>query len=76
MARTLKDVEQLLDQSVFLRVHQSHLVNMNAVKRYIRDDGGYVVMHDGTKLPVAKRRKEEFFIYVSEGVDFGTIIPK
>ncbi len=67
MARTLKDVAQLLVEADFLRVHQSHLVNMGAVQRYIRDDGGYVVMKDGTKLPIAKRRKEEFLSLLRGG---------
>ncbi len=57
---TMKDFEEMLPEPVFFRIHQSHLVNTGKVKKYIKDDGGYVVMPDGAKLPLARRRKEEF----------------
>ena len=60
LAKTLKDVEQMLMPLDFFRVHQSYLINFNFLKKYLRDDGGYVVMSDGKTIPIAKRRKEEF----------------
>jgi two-component system LytT family response regulator len=60
LAKTLKDIEQLIDLEIFFRIHQSYLVNMQHVQRYVRDDGGYVIMPDKAKIPIAKRRKEEF----------------
>jgi two-component system LytT family response regulator len=60
LAKTLKEIEQLLDQKHFFRIHQTYLVNMQHVQRYVRDDGGYVIMQDKSKIPIAKRRKEEF----------------
>lgn len=59
-AKTLKDVEQMLANHGFFRVHQSYLIQLTHVQRYLRDDGGYVVMSDGMQIPIAKRRKEEF----------------
>lgn len=59
-SKTLKDVEHLLEGLGFFRIHQSYLININQVQRYLRDDGGYVVMLDGFRIPIAKRRKEEF----------------
>ncbi len=59
VSRTLKDYELLLVDSDFLRVYQSHLVNLRFVKRYIRGRGGFVVMEDGTELPVSREKKEE-----------------
>ena len=60
LSRTLKDVEQMLLPMDFFRIHQSYLINFNYLRKYLRDDGGYVVMSDGKTIPIAKRRKEEF----------------
>lgn len=60
LSKTLKDVESMLEAFNFFRVHQSYLINFSFLQRYIRDDGGYVVMSDGKHIPIAKRRKEEF----------------
>lgn len=57
--RSLKEIEaQLKDFPAFLRIHNSHLVNLNEVTRYVRGEGGYVVMSDGTVANVARSRKE------------------
>ncbi|RRB04125.1 LytR/AlgR family response regulator transcription factor [Larkinella rosea] len=58
VSRTLKEIEELLDGSSFLRVHQSHLINLNEILRYIRGEGGYVVMSDNSSVPVSRSRKE------------------
>lgn len=58
ISRTLKDMEELLDESKFIRVHQTHLVNIKAIKKFIRTDGGYLVLSDSTEIPVARSRKE------------------
>jgi two-component system LytT family response regulator len=60
VSRTLKEYEQLLTEHHFFRVHQSYLINLNYVKRYIRGRGGYVVMENNAELPVSTRKKEEF----------------
>ena len=60
LSKTLKDVEEMLGHLDFFRVHQSYLINFTYLQRYLRDDGGYVVMRDGVQIPIAKRRKEEF----------------
>ncbi len=57
--RTLKEVEeQLQDFSYFVRVHHSYLVNMNEVTKYVRGEGGYVIMSDGSSVNVSRSRKE------------------
>ena len=57
--RTLKEMEeQLLDFSSFIRVHHSYLVNLNEVTRYIRGEGGYLVMSDGSTVNVSRSRKD------------------
>jgi two-component system, LytTR family, response regulator len=56
--RTLKEMEeQLQDFGYFVRVHHSFLVNLNEVTRYVRGEGGYLVMNDGTTVNVSRSRK-------------------
>lgn len=57
--RTLKEMEaQLQPFSFFVRVHHSYLVNLNEVTRYVRGEGGYLVMSDGSTVNVSRSRKE------------------
>ena len=58
ISRTLGDIEEMLPPEIFIRIHHSTIVNINAVTHYIRTDGGYVVMNTGEKLMVSKARKE------------------
>jgi len=60
VSRNLKEFEEMLPEPDFFRVHQSHIVNTFFVKKIIKDDGDQVVMADGVKIPVSRRRKEEF----------------
>jgi len=62
--RQLKEMEeQLRDFSYFVRVHHSWLVNMNEVTKYIRGEGGYVIMSDGSTVNVSRSRKEALLKY-------------
>jgi two-component system LytT family response regulator len=57
--RTLKEMEEQLDDfKYFVRVHHSYLVNLNEVTKYIRGEGGYLVMSDGSTVNVSRSRKE------------------
>lgn len=57
--RTLKEMEeQLQDFPFFVRVHHSYLVNLNEVTKYVRGEGGYLVMSDGSTVNVSRSRKE------------------
>jgi two-component system, LytTR family, response regulator len=58
VSRTLKEVEDMLTGYSFLRVHNSHMVNLNAVTRYVKGEGGYLVMTDGSTIDVSRSRKE------------------
>lgn len=59
LSKTLKEFEELLGPYNFYRTHQSHLVNLNYVKEYIRSDGGYLVLKNKMTIPVARSRKED-----------------
>lgn len=57
--RQLKEVEeQLRDFNFFIRIHHSHIVNINEVTRYVRGEGGYIILSDGTTVSVSKSRKD------------------
>lgn len=58
ISRTLGDIEEMLPQEMFIRIHHSTLVNMHAITHYHRTDGGYVVMNTNEKLMVSKARKD------------------
>lgn len=56
----LKHYEELLPESEFIRVHHHHLINMNHVLRFLKEDGGYAIMSDGSKIEISRRKKEAF----------------
>jgi two-component system LytT family response regulator len=56
---TLKDIEELLDEHSFLRVHRCYVVNLNRVEKYVKGEGGYLVMSDGNAVDVSRSRKED-----------------
>ena len=58
-SKTLKEFDNMLSGYNFQRIHKSHLVNMNYLKRYVQTDGGYLILEDGSKIPVANRKKEQ-----------------
>jgi two-component system, LytTR family, response regulator len=60
VSRNLKEFEEMLPEPDFFRIHQSHIVNTFYVRKVIKEDGDLVVMHDGVKIPVSRRRKEDF----------------
>jgi len=65
ISKNLGKFEELLSHKQFLRIHDSHLVNVNRVSKYIRGRGGQVVMDNGTVLGVAQRRKDLFLEHFS-----------
>ena len=57
-SKTLKEVEELLEDYPFIRVHHSHIVNLNEVERYVKGEGGYLLMSNGSNIDVSRSRKE------------------
>lgn len=60
VSRSIGEFEELLPSTQFMRIHTSHLVNLDCVKKFIREDGGTALMLDGSQVPIARRRKERF----------------
>ncbi len=60
VSKTLKDYETLLNDFGFYRIHQSYLVNLRYIKRYLKGEGGSVFMTNEDELPVSRRKKAGF----------------
>ena len=58
VSRTLKETEEMLEDYSFLRVHNSYVVNLNEISKYVRGEGGYLVMSDLSSIDVSRSRKE------------------
>jgi two-component system, LytTR family, response regulator len=59
ISKTLKEYEEMLTNHGFVRVHQSHLINLAFLKSYIKKEGGYVIMTDNSNVPISQRKKEQ-----------------
>ncbi len=57
VSRTMKEFAELLKTSGFLRVHQSHLINVNHIDRYAKAEGGAMIMKDNSSIPISHERK-------------------
>lgn len=58
ISKTLKQNEAMLSDFDFIRPHKSHLVNIKYIKSFLKVDGGYILMTDGSKIPVSRRKRE------------------
>jgi len=59
VSKTLKDYEEMLTDCGFYRVHKSYLINLVHIKRFDRQDGGYIILTNDLKIPVASRKRDE-----------------
>lgn len=60
VSKTLKEIDEALAGPDFYRIHNSFLININQVQRFVRGDGGYVVMNDGKSIGISRSRRQEF----------------
>lgn len=58
VSATLKEIEEALEDHSFARVHRSYLVNLNEVEKYVKGEGGYLMMSDGSIINVSRYKKE------------------
>jgi two-component system, LytTR family, response regulator len=66
VSRHLKEFQDLLSDRNFFRPHNSHLVNLDYVKKYVRLDGGYIEMADGSQVPISRNRKDLFLAHMAK----------
>ena len=57
VTKTLKEYDKMLSDYGFIRVHQSHLINSEYIKEFMKLDGGHIIMKDGSKIPVSSRKR-------------------
>jgi two-component system, LytTR family, response regulator len=65
VTKLLKDFEEILLPYRFYRIHNSHLINLKYIEKYIKGDGGQVRLTNGTLIDIARRKKEEFLKLIS-----------
>jgi two-component system, LytTR family, response regulator len=58
VSRTLKEMEEMLEDFAFFRVHHSYIANLNEIQKYFKGDGSYLLMSDGSTVDVARSKKE------------------
>lgn len=56
--KSLREIQELLEERDFIRIHRQYLVNINRIKKFVRGEGNYVVMDDGYNIPVARAQKD------------------
>ena len=59
-SKTIKAYEELLNGVNFYRVHKRHVINLNYMRKFVKGDGGYLIMDDGMKIEVSRRRRPAF----------------
>lgn len=65
VSKHLKEYENLLLEHDFMRVHKSYLINLKEVKKYIKSDGGYIIMTNDAPVSISRSKKEDFIEIMS-----------
>jgi len=66
VSRHMKEFEQMLSEYGFFRLHNSFMINLKAVQRMVKSDGGYAIMTDGAMVPISPKKKEEFLDLINK----------
>ena len=66
VSKPLLEYDQILQDTSFLRIHKSFLINLHHVKEYHRGEGGMVIMSDNAEIEVSRRKKDQFLLKVKE----------
>ncbi len=60
VSKVLKEIDEALSGPDFFRVHSSYLININRIKKFVRGDGGYILMDNDAQITISRSRKQEF----------------
>ncbi|MCD4694995.1 MAG: LytTR family DNA-binding domain-containing protein [Bacteroidales bacterium] len=66
VSRNLKEYQELLSDRNFFRTHNSHLINLEYVKKYIRHEGGAVELTDGSQVPISRGKRDIFLLQMAK----------
>lgn len=61
VSKSMKEYAELLSEFGFIRPHQSYLVNIDAISKIDKTDGGFIIMNTGQEIPISSRRKQWIF---------------
>ncbi|MFN8345103.1 MAG: LytTR family DNA-binding domain-containing protein [Spirosomataceae bacterium] len=61
VSKNLGEYEKLLENAHFIRAHHSYIINLNRINKFDKTDGGQLIMHGGSVVPVAVRKREAIF---------------
>lgn len=65
VTKKIKEFVRILNHPCFFKTHRSYLINLNQIKQYVKNDGGYIVMGNGDQVTLARDRKDEFLGAIS-----------
>jgi two-component system, LytTR family, response regulator len=68
LAKTLKDIEEIISDKSFVRVHLSHLINIRHLTKYANEDGGMLVMEDGSRVPMSRMKKNDIIKLIEKAL--------
>lgn len=60
LSKNIGTIEKMLENRGFCRIHNSHIINLRCIQRYVKEGNGYVVLSDGSTVDISRRRKNEF----------------
>jgi two-component system LytT family response regulator len=66
VSRNLKEYQELLTDRNFFRTHNSHLINLEHVKKYIRHEGGAIELDDGSQVPISRGKRDLFLMQMAK----------
>ena len=66
VSRNLKEYQELLSDRNFFRTHNSHLINLEHVKKFIRHEGGAIELIDGSQVPISRGKKDLFLLQMAK----------
>lgn len=58
ISKTMKDIASKLPEELFIRPHNSHIINLQFIKKYIRGNGGQIILEDNSNIPVSRNNKD------------------
>ncbi|RDK86963.1 LytR/AlgR family response regulator transcription factor [Marinirhabdus gelatinilytica] len=67
VSKKLKELESVVNQS-FFRVHNSYLVNVHYIKEFVKTDGPYLLLKDGTNIPVSRSKKASLLAFLGNPI--------
>lgn len=68
ISKNMKQIEAELPSTLFIKTHKSHLINLTQIVRYVKTDGGYFELSDGSIVPLSRRKKEEILTLLDRGI--------